>query len=855
MSLPLIALGLSAFVWEAGTRTFLVSGRPFELIVMAFLRNILLGLGTVSAWRRFQPLTILLSLFLAMFGATAARNTQAQVVAAAFAAVAVVWLATSHWDALRGMIVTDRQDSRRWRRVFSIGIAALLATTAFVSVGHQSVLRSLKGFMPSSGGNGQQSDYARDGVGDGEMLVAGTENIRSFGPIEDAPFMTDDKPSLYDVFDDRYEEPVRPVQKQDRAIALDPKTAVQKPPEHIHTESQKAQREFSTRRKPKGATSQRLKTISSDAMFYVAGRVPLHLRTEVYDDFDGDAWKASPASRKEAAEVCEIDGKPWLRLRDSARFRSDLGEAETHALKIVRMDTNVIPLPLNAHGVHIDRVDRSDFYLVESSGRVRLDREALPELVPIHIASRPVDRRRTERAIGFDFVDASEDWPVQLDLRKWRALAEEWTRNCTTKTGRLQAIESRLQSEYVLDENWRPSTTSAAPVADFLFTSKRGPDYQFATAAALLLRSIGYRTRVVSGFYADDRDYEARSGHTAVKKDDVHFWTEAALVGNSWFTVEATPGYRILGPIESWSEWLRRQVETSLSYGWQNRLMAGCLLAAMATLFACRRPLVDRVDEFLWVVVTRRRSRPALSALSLLERRAARAGHPRPESTTASRWLMELKSRAPREAGPALESLAVHVDRDAFGPPGESPNDSLGTQMIDPILARRLSLRWFQKSASADATSPGEKSTRSLPTTAALVLASAMTLLPLCSTGCRGEAAEEAHLEHAHPAHKPVSLQHAADDLKTRIVSPTLRSNDQESTEFLDIVRWLPELAGATDLKKQDWDSVLRDSQELERRFSEGKVADSDAETTAMLARLQDLGAKAKKAAPGGFDH
>jgi protein-glutamine gamma-glutamyltransferase len=62
--------------------------------------------------------------------------------------------------------------------------------------------------MPSSGGNQQYDEAARSGVGDGDALAAGTENIRSFAPIENAPFLNSHEQTLYDVFDEMYDEPV-----------------------------------------------------------------------------------------------------------------------------------------------------------------------------------------------------------------------------------------------------------------------------------------------------------------------------------------------------------------------------------------------------------------------------------------------------------------------------------------------------------------------------------------------------------------------------------------------------------------------------------------------------------------------
>jgi hypothetical protein len=45
--------------------------------------------------------------------------------------------------------------------------------------------------------------------------------VQSFAPIEDAPFMTSHEPSLYDLFDDLYNESMK-VERQQRAVSLPP---------------------------------------------------------------------------------------------------------------------------------------------------------------------------------------------------------------------------------------------------------------------------------------------------------------------------------------------------------------------------------------------------------------------------------------------------------------------------------------------------------------------------------------------------------------------------------------------------------------------------------------------------------
>ena len=136
-----------------------------------------------------------------------------------------------------------------------------------------------EGWLPTSGGGGQSSSMARDGVGDGDLLVAGLDNVRSFAPIENAPFATSHEPTLYDVFDDTYNEPTFGKKKTQRAISLEPQIRALAE-DHRMARSAKASREFSTVRRPGSPSRRSIGSLESNALMYLRGRLPLHLKLE-----------------------------------------------------------------------------------------------------------------------------------------------------------------------------------------------------------------------------------------------------------------------------------------------------------------------------------------------------------------------------------------------------------------------------------------------------------------------------------------------------------------------------------------------------------------------------------------------
>lgn len=81
-----------------------------------------------------------------------------------------------------------------------------------------------------------------------------------------------------------------------------------------------------------------------------------------------------------------------------------------------------------------------------------------------------------------------------------------------------------------------PTGHSTAQLLYFLTTSKRGTSEQFATAYALLARSLGVPVRIVVGFRDD--------GSGTVHDDDVLAWPEIAVTGLGWVPLDPTGGAR-----------------------------------------------------------------------------------------------------------------------------------------------------------------------------------------------------------------------------------------------------------------------------------------------------------------------
>jgi transglutaminase-like putative cysteine protease len=117
-------------------------------------------------------------------------------------------------------------------------------------------------------------------------------------------------------------------------------------------------------------------------------------------------------------------------------------------------------------------------------------------------------------------------------------LARTLTANEPDDWRRARRLETWLQTNlaYTLE---LPATTQSDPIAHFLFERRRGHCEYFASAHAVMLRSLGIPARVVTGFQGGVRN--PVSGWHVIAASDAHSWVEAWIPNNGWTTFDPTP--------------------------------------------------------------------------------------------------------------------------------------------------------------------------------------------------------------------------------------------------------------------------------------------------------------------------
>jgi hypothetical protein len=665
----LVALLVLPLLVEAVRGGLRGQANPLELVLLGCGRNLGLGLAALAAWPLCLRLAALVSLFMVLVGSSLASGPVVVALLGAYVAAGCCWLMLLYWSGLRWHGAAEGTAHLPLAApLLIVAVTGSIVGTAWFGPTRR-LLGTLAELLPSSGGTQTYNPYARGGVNDGDDEVAATENAHSTGFTQSDVFLDSDQPTLYDAFNDLYGEPFKPRDRElAPAIALPGQPG---PPRKAQAENLKAGREFPLLRqgrKPGTPPSSR----AADALLYVRGKTPLHLRLAAYDRFDGVTWTEAP--HQTLAPALELDPTcpPWFRL--TLRPSRVYSGTEAHAIKVARLATRALPVPPHLQRFRIGKVDRPNFFEAAQEGILCMRGRTIPSTTTIETeAWTPDPRRLREVLFGPQPPGINQRYLTPVDggevSRAVADLACRWAAGTEHGWGQVEAVVARLRQEYVHDRGARPPADCPDVVAHFLLESRRGPDYLFASSAAVLLRSLGYPTRVVSGFYVAPERYDRASGHTPVVAEDSHFWAEVQLPTGIWITVEPTPGYDLMEPAFPWTERLAAALGAVGSWLWQHAPALAVALVALALLAWRRRGVYDRLATLGWWLAPSGTWRHCvLRTVRLVERRARWAGRPRPPGQTLARWYGPPARAAAPDLGLELQRLIALADRAAHAP-------------------------------------------------------------------------------------------------------------------------------------------------------------------------------------------
>jgi transglutaminase-like putative cysteine protease len=308
---------------------------------------------------------------------------------------------------------------------------------------------------------------------------------------------------------------------------------------------------------------------SERRMLRVRGAHVDYLRGAVLDVYQAGGWRRSETGEQES--LMRLDAEP--------------GPGATEISAVAgRLDRFFLPLEARALSTRPLNV------LGDAFGALRPDAKQPVESVRFVVGAR--DRAGTTEP-------RRDDLKVPQRLaHRLSPLAIEWTLGATSPADKLHALMTRLETGFEYSREF--SRLDSDPVLDFLFVNRRGHCEYFASALALMARSVGIPARVVMGYRVTER---SPFGYFVVRERNAHAWVEAWLPERGWTTQDATPAEAqpqnraheasyftssvdaLAVAYDDATDWLARRslLETSLAW------VAGCVVLALIIARGVRR--------------------------------------------------------------------------------------------------------------------------------------------------------------------------------------------------------------------------------------------------------------------------
>ncbi len=369
--------------------------------------------------------------------------------------------------------------------------------------------------------------------------------------------------------------------------------------------------------------------LSDDIVLKVRSEGYDYYRGIVFDLYNGKGWEMS---QEDAEDV----------ITDSAPFLLDIpGRA------VVNMETRVqsfyvesdLPNIIFASWKPEQLFFPADRIKVDGFGSLRSPYELTEGTVYSVISEKPVHNasllhgypRSTDAKVASQYTSL----PDNPEMPEISTLAKQVTSPYANRYDQVVAIEKYLKDNYIYDLDIPIQTEDTDSVAYFLFEEKRGYCEHFASAMAVMARSVGIPARVVTGYSGGS--YNPFTALWEIKQSDAHAWVEINFGNAGWVPFDPTPGFDVPGADnQQQSPWLASKLFSYL----RETLGSGPVGSAFGYLGSALRSVISVavslplafVVGFALVIVVLAWGLPKVLRLLLRERRrrrlmAASLGH------------------------------------------------------------------------------------------------------------------------------------------------------------------------------------------------------------------------------------
>ena len=272
--------------------------------------------------------------------------------------------------------------------------------------------------------------------------------------------------------------------------------------------------------------------LSDNLVMRVRSSAPAMWRGLIFDSYDGTFWTAPETEARELGPTLPSTYPPELR---------GLGPRVTvsQTFYLEAPQPNVIFSATDPDTIwHYGNVS------VDELGALRTDASQAEGSVYSVVSRRPAanpEQLRTAR------LRDSLPEPIQRYLQLPRGLpprvselARRITAGATTSYDKVKAIEDYLERRYRYDTASPVPPPGQDAVDHFLFETDVGFCEQFASATAVMLRTLGIPARVVAGYTPGRRN--PFTGYFEVRNSDAHAWVEVWFPTYGWYEFDPTFG-------------------------------------------------------------------------------------------------------------------------------------------------------------------------------------------------------------------------------------------------------------------------------------------------------------------------
>ena len=270
-----------------------------------------------------------------------------------------------------------------------------------------------------------------------------------------------------------------------------------------------------------------IKTTSRPVMHVHFDHAPANLkwRGATLSDFNGRSWFEPSTDPRWISPVA----KGVFQLADE-RQRRRLGRSTNYRISLNSIDSDALFFAGRPEMVYLKQLT----IIGREDGSYRLGR-APAEGFFYDVWGWPDDT-------------AAEDFLGSRERRQYLSLpmldpripelAHNTVRGLDNDTDRAAAVARYLRRSYGYTLQL-PAHEVADPLAYFLFTRKKGHCEYFASAMAVMLRTLGIPSRLVTGFQSGI--FNPLTELYVIRASDAHSWVEAWLPGRGWVTFDPTP--------------------------------------------------------------------------------------------------------------------------------------------------------------------------------------------------------------------------------------------------------------------------------------------------------------------------